>query len=118
MGKIGSIHFNFFPWICFQVYFVISELPMHGELKFDGENITTETQFVQRDIKQGKLTYEHDHSDSLWDAFEYRIHVEVSGGLQGQKSDPENRMSNVFNITILPVNDQPFEVGGNKTLNF
>ncbi len=36
--------------------------------------------------------------------------VDVSSGLDGQKSDPASRFSNVFNITILPMNDQEFTV--------
>ena len=30
--------------------------------------------------------------------------------MDGEKGDPESRFSNVFNITIIPINDQPFTV--------
>ena len=51
---------------------------MYGELKVDGENVTEGDSFTQREINKGKVVYEHDHSDSLWDAFEYYIQVEFT----------------------------------------
>ena len=38
------------------------------------------------------------------------VQIEVASGLEGEKSDPASRFSNVFNITVIPINDQPFTV--------
>ena len=48
-----------------EVLYVISALPMYGELKVDGENVTEGDSFTKREINKGKVVYEHDHSDSL-----------------------------------------------------
>ncbi len=58
-----------------EVRFVLSALPMHGTLTLDNENVTEGSSFTQRDVNKGKVIYEHDHSDSLWDAFEYQVQV-------------------------------------------
>ncbi len=58
-----------------EVSYVLSALPMYGLLKMDGENLTQGDTFTQRDVNKGKIMYEHDHSDSLWDAFEYQVQV-------------------------------------------
>ena len=34
----------------------------------------------------------------------------MPSGLDGEKGDPASRFGNVFNITIIPINDQPFTV--------
>ena len=60
-----------------EVLYVISALPMYGTLKINGENVTEGDSFTQREINKGKVVYEHDHSDSLWDAFEYYIQVKL-----------------------------------------
>ena len=54
------------------------------------------------------LNYLHDHSDSLWDSFEFAMSVDASGGVEGSKGELRMSPGTVFNITIIPINDQEF----------
>ena len=93
-----------------EVHYVISVLPMHGVLNVNSENATKGTTFMQKDINKGRIEYMHDHSDSLWDAFQFNIEIEVSGAMSTGQNRRPSRMSNTFNITVNPVNDEPFKL--------
>lgn len=92
-----------------EVNLVIQELPRHGTLKVRGDAATMGTRFVQDDIDRGRVTYVHDHSESLWDAFSFVIELErrpQANVHDGYRQLPHS--VNTFAIIVQPVNDQPF----------
>ena len=92
------------------VNYVVSEPPKHGVLIIDGSNATTNMRFAQSNVDDGIVVYQHDHSDSLWDAFNFFIEIEIPGKHSDESTWRTSRLSNVFNITVLPINDQPFKL--------
>lgn len=97
-----------------EVHYALTEPPMHGTLIVDEANATAGTTFTQRDVNRGKVQYTHDHSDTLWDAFKFNVEIEVSGTGAGARDTKPSRQSNVFNITVQPVNDQEFKLQTNS----
>ena len=92
------------------VNYVVSEPPKHGVLIIDGSNATTNMRFTQSNVDDGIVVYQHDHSDSLWDAFNFFIKIEIPRKHSDESIWRTSRLSNVFNITVLPINDQPFKL--------
>jgi chondroitin sulfate proteoglycan 4 len=91
------------------VRFIIRELPQHGELLFDGQTITIGTNFLQQDINEQRMKYMHDDSDSLMDSFKFMVLVGTSD-LDPDMTKIHDHDDIVFNITILPINDEEFEL--------
>ncbi|KAI0239538.1 Chondroitin sulfate proteoglycan 4 [Lamellibrachia satsuma] len=92
------------------VNYVVSEPPKHGLLIIDGVNATKNTRFTQKNVDEGLVVYHHDHSDSLWDAFHFVIEIEIPGKHSDESTRRASRLTNMFNITVLPINDQPFRL--------
>ncbi|MEO1616971.1 MAG: cadherin-like domain-containing protein [Planctomycetota bacterium] len=70
----------------------------HGTLRNNGAIVNVSNTFTQLDINAGRITYDHDGSDSTSDFFDFLVD---DGILQGLVS------SDTFNITITPVDDSP-----------
>jgi len=87
-----------------EVNIVVEVVPRNGLLVVRGKPAAVKTRIFQRDINRGNVTYIHDHSDSLWDSFSFSIEVETSDRVVRTFE----RSIRVFNITVNPVNDQPF----------
>ena len=91
-----------------------SQLPAHGFMVINGIKARSGAAFTQLDVDRGYLSYHHDHSDTSYDTFG------VSVFLEGEKSevygDGKGRTGDVllyngiWNITVLPVNDQKFRL--------
>ena len=93
-----------------EVHYVVTDPPHSGVLMINGDNATKETTFMQKDINKGRVQYIHDDSDTKWDAFMFNIEIEVTGSVSEDSNKRSSRLSNVFNITVKPVNDQPFKL--------
>ena len=91
-----------------QLSFRVTSPPLHGVLNVNVENATVNTRFAQKDINKGRMHYIHDHSDSLWDMFEFVVDVDATGGVDGEKNAPQMDGGMVFNITVQPLNDRQF----------
>lgn len=81
-----------------QVQFRITSTTRHGTLWLDGvEALGVGSKFTNQDLKDGKLFYQHDGSESTSDNF----HFTLSDGGGG------NEPADIFLITINAVNDAP-----------
>ncbi|XP_070542847.1 chondroitin sulfate proteoglycan 4-like [Ptychodera flava] len=100
----------------------LTKLPIHGVLVINGNNVTRPyVTFQQDDLIRGAVKYIHDHSDTLRDSFEFDVKLgklgisSVETAVSGDEIADDGNNSNVnlhdsFNLTILPVNDQPFKL--------
>lgn len=79
-----------------------SDFPANGLLKLNGIPLNDGSTFSQADISAGKVTYDHDGSETLTDGFVFEVADEF-GHLAMQD---ENSMF-FFSITVNPVNDPP-----------
>lgn len=92
-----------------EVSIVIREVPQHGTIRVRGEDADVGTRFVQDDINRGRVAYEHDHSESLWDAFSFSIELETRKKVNAHEGYPHlSNLVSTFAIMIRPLNDQPF----------
>lgn len=100
----------------FEVWYQVVLLPQHGRIVVGERNITREKpNFSQYIINKYGITYVHDDSESLTDQFLFAVWL-------NQKSKSATKpdsgvVEESFNITILPVNDQPPELK-TKVLHF
>lgn len=73
--------------------FTIEELPGHGRIQKGGVNLEEKDTFVISDIRRKDIRYIHDGSEVTIDEFTLSLH------------DGDNRVSKVFAIDIVPIND-------------
>ena len=82
------------------VIFNVTVPPRHGTLVKTTVPGLRMTAFTQEDISTGQIKYKHNGSETVTDSFLFELivgHTEIS-------------VVEWFNITITPVNDQPFRV--------
>ena len=83
--------------------FQVSQVPSHGALVLDNRRQTRlGDSFSQSDVDRGLLSFHHDHSDTREDHFGVSIFMEGNSNGGGDVL----LYSGVWNITVLPVNDQ------------
>ena len=80
-------------------------LPRHGVLTIKNDNITEPTKFNSHEIKYNLVHYYHDDSDTRHDEIGISIHLETS-----IESQPLLLFNGSLNVTVSPVNDQPFRL--------
>ena len=87
------------------VRYIVAETPRHGTLM----NLSSGDEFTQRLIDSERLFYQHDGTDTAHDHFTFSLHITAA---RHQESDPSSSPSQTFsfNITVLPVDDQPFHL--------
>ncbi|XP_034566115.1 chondroitin sulfate proteoglycan 4-like [Notolabrus celidotus] len=95
-------------WI---MYRVIS-LPRHGALSIHGHNLTrNKPDFSQVTLNKFGITYIHDDSETTSDSFTLRAWVaplDFSSSSSSSSSQSDSlAVTETFNITVTPVNDQP-----------
>ena len=89
-----------------------SQLPAHGFMVINGIKARSGAAFTQADVDRGYLSYHHDHSDTLYDTFGVSLYLEgekVFGDGKGRQGDVL-LYNGIWNITVLPVNDQKFRL--------
>ncbi|XP_060091973.1 chondroitin sulfate proteoglycan 4-like [Heteronotia binoei] len=97
----------------YEVWYQVTSLPQHGRIVVGERNITREKpNFSQYIINKFGITYVHDDSESLTDQFNFAMWL-------NQKSKSATKPKNdfleeTFNITVVPVNDQPPELKTKK----
>ncbi|CAH1796812.1 unnamed protein product [Owenia fusiformis] len=93
------------------VRLMLTMLPLHGNLYVNNIAATTGVSFTQRDINKGYVSYRHDNSETLWDTFGFSILYDRPGITRDLDPSPSSgQLYNTYNITILPVNDKPFQL--------
>lgn len=91
------------------IIFTIDKPPSHGKLYLGGVMAERDIQFTQENINTGDLKYIHDHSETKADAFLFSITIKIVDR-ESHRHAKDTTFSTVFNITINPVNDQPFKL--------
>ncbi|XP_052514919.1 chondroitin sulfate proteoglycan 4-like [Budorcas taxicolor] len=93
----------------YEIWFQVTSLPHHGTLMVGERNITKrKPNFSQYIINKFGVTYLHDDSESLADNFTFAIWPnEKSKSTMKPEADFHEEM---FNITIIPINDQAPEL--------
>jgi hypothetical protein len=79
-----------------------SEFPKHGLLKRNAVPLGDGGTFSQADIDAGKLTYDHDGSETTTDGFVFRVADEY-----GHSADNNGSNTFFFEITVNTHNDDP-----------
>lgn len=82
-----------------ELTYQITTATANGTIRLDGTALGVNDTFTQDDIDTGRVTYDHDGSETVSDSFAFTL---SDGGEDGAISD-----SGTFNITVTPVNDAP-----------
>ncbi|GBC61692.1 hypothetical protein DENIS_2654 [Desulfonema ishimotonii] len=85
------------------LWYQITDLPDNGTLFLDGTAVEIDGVFSQADIDNGSVTYTHDDSETLSDAFGFT----VSDAFPIGAPDDINTEAGTFDITVTPENDAP-----------
>ncbi|XP_043231633.1 chondroitin sulfate proteoglycan 4-like [Amphibalanus amphitrite] len=93
-----------------QVRIRLTTPPRHGQLRLepavgasDGSGGSLSGFLTQEDINAGRLSYRHDHSDTLTDSFGYSLFLATS-------ASDVLLYNGTVNVTVVPVNDQKFRL--------
>ncbi|XP_045156658.2 chondroitin sulfate proteoglycan 4-like [Mercenaria mercenaria] len=90
--------------------FSLKDAPLHGKLLYRGSELENGVQFSQRSVNAHELIYKHDDSDTVFDSFNLTLHLRIQDkNVQGGYDD-ENTFGLVLNVTVQPVNDEPFRL--------
>jgi VCBS repeat-containing protein len=76
--------------------YTLSTPPIVGSLRLNGTALNANESFTQQDIDNGRLTYQHNGSESSNDIFVFQVTDGTAAPI-----------SRIFNITVNPVNDVP-----------
>ena len=91
-----------------EVWFQVKALPRHGVILVGERNLTKEKpNFSQFIVNKYGITYKHDNSESTHDLFVFDIWVNPKGKTAQRPLEDKDVVEEQFNITIIPVNDQP-----------
>uniref|UniRef100_A0A673WZY2 Chondroitin sulfate proteoglycan 4ba n=1 Tax=Salmo trutta TaxID=8032 RepID=A0A673WZY2_SALTR len=85
--------------ISHEIWFQVKSLPQHGVIVVGERNLTVEKpNFSQYILNKYGITYRHDDSETLHDRFVFDTWLNPKG---------KPVLEEWFNITVIPVNDQP-----------
>ncbi|XP_019373808.1 PREDICTED: chondroitin sulfate proteoglycan 4-like [Gavialis gangeticus] len=93
----------------YEVWYQVISLPQHGIIVVGERNITKEKpNFSQYILNKFGITYVHDNSESFTDHFTFAVWLNLKSKT-ATKPDADI-LEEMFNITVVPVNDQPPEL--------
>lgn len=93
----------------YEVWYQVISLPQHGRIVVGERNLTEEKpNFSQYIINKFGITYVHDDSESLTDQFTFDVWLNQKS--KSAIKPDSDVLEETFNITVLPVNDQPPEL--------
>ena len=94
-----------------ELTYTVTSLPTNGTLSLSGFGaLGLNDTFTQADLDTGKVSYDHDGSDTATDSFSFSV---ADGG-----EDGATPATGTFNLTISPVNDAPVFSVTNSTPTF
>ncbi|KAK2529747.1 chondroitin sulfate proteoglycan 4-like isoform X1 [Columba livia] len=97
----------------YEVWYQVVSLPQHGMIVVGERNITKEKpNFSQYILNKFGIVYVHDNSESLNDNFTFAVWLNLKS--KSATKPHSEVLEEVFNITVVPVNDQAPEL---KTKN-
>lgn len=79
------------------IIYTVADAPNHGQLRLNSTTLRVGSTFSQADINVGRLSYQHDGSETASDAFDYTVRGTNRTSLPRQ----------TFSIEVAPVNDPP-----------
>ncbi|XP_050802809.1 chondroitin sulfate proteoglycan 4-like isoform X1 [Gopherus flavomarginatus] len=89
----------------YEVWYQVISLPQHGIIVVGERNITEEKpNFSQYILNKFGIIYVHDNSESLADYFTFAVWLNLKS--KSAKKPDTDVLEEMFNITIVPVNDQ------------
>uniref|UniRef100_G1MXL6 Laminin G domain-containing protein n=1 Tax=Meleagris gallopavo TaxID=9103 RepID=G1MXL6_MELGA len=93
----------------YEVWYQVVSLPHHGIIIVGERNVTKEKpNFSQYILNKFGIVYVHDNSESLMDNFTFAVWLNLK---TKSATKPHGEvLEEMFNITIIPVNDQPPEL--------
>uniref|UniRef100_A0A7N6A8R2 Laminin G domain-containing protein n=1 Tax=Anabas testudineus TaxID=64144 RepID=A0A7N6A8R2_ANATE len=91
-----------------EVWFQVTSLPQHGVIVVGERNLTKEKpNFSQFILNKYGITYRHDNSETTYDHFVFSAWLNPKGKTAQRPQDNNDVVEEHFNITVVPVNDQP-----------
>nr|XP_006626860.1 PREDICTED: chondroitin sulfate proteoglycan 4-like [Lepisosteus oculatus] len=92
----------------YEVWFQVVSFPQHGVIIVGERNLTKEKpNFSQFIVNKYGITYLHDNSETTYDSFLFNSWLNLKSKPASRPQDGSNVVEELFNITIIPVNDQP-----------
>uniref|UniRef100_A0A8V0YJG1 Laminin G domain-containing protein n=1 Tax=Gallus gallus TaxID=9031 RepID=A0A8V0YJG1_CHICK len=93
----------------YEVWYQVVSLPQHGTIIVGERNVTKEKpNFSQYILNKFGIVYVHDNSESLIDNFTFAVWFNLK---TKSATKPHGEvLEEMFNITVIPVNDQPPEL--------
>lgn len=91
-----------------EVWFRVTSLPRHGVIVVGERNLTEEKpNFSQFIVNKYGITYKHDDSETTRDSFSFSAWLNPKGKTAQRPQDDADVVEERFNVTVVPVNDQP-----------
>ncbi|XP_021236250.1 chondroitin sulfate proteoglycan 4-like isoform X2 [Numida meleagris] len=93
----------------YEVWYQVVSLPQHGIIIVGERNVTKEKpNFSQYILNKFGIVYVHDNSESLKDNFTFAVWLNLK--TKSATRTHSEVLEEMFNITVVPVNDQPPEL--------
>ncbi|XP_029619693.1 chondroitin sulfate proteoglycan 4-like [Salmo trutta] len=91
-----------------EVWFQVKSLPQHGVIVVGERNLSVEKpNFSQYILNKYGITYRHDDSETRHDSFVFDTWLNPKGKPAQRPLDVSQVLEEWFNITVVPINDQP-----------
>ncbi|KAJ7986925.1 hypothetical protein DPEC_G00333440 [Dallia pectoralis] len=91
-----------------EVWYHVVSLPQHGFLTVGESNLTSaKPNFSQFILDTFGITYQHDDSETTQDFFTFEVWLNQKGQPLQRPSDFSRMVTESFDLTVTPVNDQP-----------
>lgn len=92
----------------YEVWYQVKSLPQHGVIIVGERNLTKEKpKFSQYILNKFGITYQHDNSETTYDNFVFDAWLNLKSKPAVRPMEDKDVVEECFNITIIPVNDQP-----------
>ncbi|WP_397453491.1 Ig-like domain-containing protein [Pseudomonas sp. NA-150] len=96
----------------------LTAIPINGSLLLNGVVMGLGSVFTQADLDAGRVTYQHDGSETRSDSFSYVVSDgDYSANDNGAFAQGTTATASTFNIEILPTNDKPTVSGPGAPVN-
>ena len=96
----------------------LTDIPQNGNLLLNGGVLGLGSVFTQADLDAGRVTYQHDGSETSNDAFSYIVSDgDFSANDNGSFAQGAAATASTYNIEILPTNDKPTVTAPGSPIN-
>uniref|UniRef100_A0A673NAL3 Chondroitin sulfate proteoglycan 4-like n=1 Tax=Sinocyclocheilus rhinocerous TaxID=307959 RepID=A0A673NAL3_9TELE len=103
LGKLDEAERNFY-----EVWYEITSPSHHGTIVVGEKNLTHERpKFSQFNLHKHGIIYVHDDSETTHDNFTFDVWLIPKGKPAQRPQNTDYIVSEIFNITVTPVNDRP-----------